>query len=84
MASDYTGLADRLEKRGTPYSANNGAAPQGPLYTKNNGTEAARKINNTFDLGSYEGYVLASELEAAGATNRAEDSSGTRTVGTLG
>ena len=83
MASNYNGLADRLEGQGTPYSANNGAAPQGALYTKNNGTEASRKINNTFDQGKYQDYVVDTELASADATGRAGDATGTRNVGTL-
>ena len=84
MASHYNGAADRLEQQGSPYSANNGAKPTGPLYTKNNGTTAARQINNTFQYGTYEQFVVDTELAEVDATGRAEDTSGTRTVGTRG
>ena len=51
--SELKGLEDRLIKKGSPKSVNNGSVP-----TTANLAPGIIPINNTFSKGKYEDYVL--------------------------
>lgn len=74
---DYNGLGDRLETKGSPYSANNGAKPVEALKAT-----GILSTNNTFTGGNYSDFVV--DAETGLDTKRAQDAGGTRELGTRG
>ena len=62
--SELKGLEDRLIKKGSPKSVNNGSVP-----TTANLAPGIIPINNTFSKGKYEDYVLDSGVTAGAAAD---------------
>ena len=62
--SELKGLEDRLIKKGSPKSVNNGSIP-----TTANLAPGIIPINNTFSKGKYEDYVLDSGVTAGSAAD---------------
>ena len=62
--SELKGLEDRLIKKGSPKSVNNGSIP-----TTANLAVGIIPINNTFSKGKYEDYVLDSGATVGSAAD---------------
>jgi len=62
--SELKGLEDRLIKKGSPKSVNNGSIP-----TTANLAAGIIPINNTFSKGKYEDYVLDSGATVGSAAD---------------